>query len=345
MSPGSRDAFRADLCLVQTTTAAGVSKPRGKAALTAWNRWTAFCNSLELDPLLPTHNDPIPILQVFAHRYRTGQLSSSGRPVRARTVEDRVRQIGQAFSGMGAPDPRLNRFGTLDFRLQRQQKSYSKADPPPTRVKPIPLTLLMHAHALAVASHDTFRLATMDMAIIAFQCLMRPGEYAGLPNPRINECSLFRLQDVQLWIGEHRINILTCPLPDLSRATFISLTFTNQKSGVRGEIIGHDRSGHPQACPVCACGRRITHLRHHQAAPTTPLNAINSNHRWYYIVPSNLTTALQTSAALLGPSLGFLPQDISARSLRAGGAMALLCAQVDTDRIRLIGRWRSDEML
>jgi hypothetical protein len=25
--------------------------------------------------------------------------------------------------------------------------------------------------------------------------------------------------------------------------------------------------------------------------------------------------------------------------------MALLCAQVDTDIIRLIGRWRSDEML
>ena len=25
--------------------------------------------------------------------------------------------------------------------------------------------------------------------------------------------------------------------------------------------------------------------------------------------------------------------------------MALLCADVDTDRIRLLGRWRSDEML
>jgi hypothetical protein len=25
--------------------------------------------------------------------------------------------------------------------------------------------------------------------------------------------------------------------------------------------------------------------------------------------------------------------------------MALLCANVDTDRIRLLGRWRSDEML
>ena len=48
---------------------------------------------------------------------------------------------------------------------------------------------------------------------------------------------------------------------------------------------------------------------------------------------------------ILGPALGFLPTDISARSLRASGAMALLCAQVDSDVIRLLGRWRSDEML
>jgi hypothetical protein len=40
--------------------------------------------------------------------------------------------------------------------------------------------------------------------------------------------------------------------------------------------------------------------------------------------------------------LGFLAADISAHSLRATGAMALLsCAHIDTDIIRLVGRWRS----
>ena len=47
----------------------------------------------------------------------------------------------------------------------------------------------------------------------------------------------------------------------------------------------------------------------------------------------------------MGPDLGFLPQDISARCLQAAGATALLLARVDPDIIRLIGRWRSDEML
>ena len=36
---------------------------------------------------------------------------------------------------------------------------------------------------------------------------------------------------------------------------------------------------------------------------------------------------------------------LSAHSLRDSGTMALLCAQVDTDIIRPLGRWHSDEML
>ena len=59
----------------------------------------------------------------------------------------------------------------------------------------------------------------------------------------------------------------------------------------------------------------------------------------------NITDALRLTCTLMGPQYGFSHRDISARSLRASGAMALLCASVDTDIIRLIGRWRSDEML
>ena len=44
------------------------------------------------------------------------------------------------------------------------------------------------------------------------------------------------------------------------------------------------------------------------------------------------------------PDLGFAPKDITARSLRAGGAMALLCGQVDTNLICIVGRWHSDAM-
>ncbi|EJK61008.1 hypothetical protein THAOC_18563 [Thalassiosira oceanica] len=63
------------------------------------------------------------------------------------------------------------------------------------------------------------------------------------------------------------------------------------------------------------------------------------------VTPSVVTDTLRETVRSIGPSLGFLPEDVSARSLRAAGANALLFAKVDTDVIRLIGRWRSDEML
>jgi hypothetical protein len=54
---------------------------------------------------------------------------------------------------------------------------------------------------------------------------------------------------------------------------------------------------------------------------------------------------LRNGATALYLELGIDPLRISARSLRAGGVMALLCARVDPDIIRLVGRWRLDEML
>jgi hypothetical protein len=42
---------------------------------------------------------------------------------------------------------------------------------------------------------------------------------------------------------------------------------------------------------------------------------------------------------------GIDPEKLTAQSLRLGGATALLCAQIDRDTIKLIGRWKLDAML
>jgi hypothetical protein len=109
--------------------------------------------------------------------------------------------------------------------------------------------------------------------------------------------------------------------------------------------VGHGRSQHPVACPVLTLIRRVRHLRAHQAPPETPLHTFFQFGRTHHVLAADLTAALRLAAAELFPVLGIPPAEISARSLRAGGAMAMLCARVDTDTIRLIGRWRSDEML
>ena len=58
-----------------------------------------------------------------------------------------------------------------------------------------------------------------------------------------------------------------------------------------------------------------------------------------------VTKQLRLTVTAMGAIYGIQPHDISIRSLCSSGAKALLCARVDTDTIRLLGRWRSDEML
>ena len=60
---------------------------------------------------------------------------------------------------------------------------------------------------------------------------------------------------------------------------------------------------------------------------------------------AEITAALCAATTIIGPQVGFTPDNVSARSMQAGGAMALLMAHVDTDMIRLVGKWRSDAML
>mgnify|MGYP003541611443 CR=1 FL=1 len=53
----------------------------------------------------------IPVLCVFAQRYRSGLLASRGHPVRSKQVQEAVRSVATGFTRLGLVDPRLNCFG------------------------------------------------------------------------------------------------------------------------------------------------------------------------------------------------------------------------------------------
>jgi hypothetical protein len=248
------------------------------------------------------------------------------------------------MASVGAEDIRLNAQGKLTYRLQQQLKGYTRTDAPPTRVKPIPFTIVDHANRIAAAGADPMSHAIADVATIGFFFLLRPGEHT-LPSAQ-SDSKPFRLIDVNFLLGALSLNAATGDLERIKLAAFSTLTFTTQKNAVSGEIIGHARSGHNLTCPVLALIRRVCHLRLHNAAPTTQLCTVyRSLNDIAHVTPALLTAQLRCSAGALYPVLGFAPADISACALRAGGAMALLCAQVDTDIIKLVGRWKSDVML
>ena len=245
---------------------------------------------------------------------------------------------------MGTDDPRLNSAGKIDFRLGRMISAWKKEDPPSWRVKPIPIQVLRRIACIAqhLPSDSPTLAATTDMIIIAFFYLLRPGEYTDAPS----DTTPFTFQDVMLCLGPVRLNVLTCSDAELLAASSASLTFTTQKNGVENEVIRLGRSGDPFLCPVLAIARRIIHLRKHNAPGHTPLARVFlSNGRTASITPALITETLREAVKYIGYDLGFLPKEVSARSLRAGGATALLVGKVDPNIIQLIGRWRSDEML
>ncbi len=80
------------------------------------------------------------------------------------------------------------------------------------------------------------------------------------------------------------------------------------------------------------------------SAPTS-LYTYKDWNSWYHVKTSLLTRHMRHAASAIGASSGIKDSDISVRSLRMSGAMALLCARVGPNVIRLLGIWRSDEML
>ena len=58
-----------------------------------------------------------------------------------------------------------------------------------------------------------------------------------------------------------------------------------------------------------------------------------------------ISKTLKTDVGFCGTKLGFEAKNVSSHSLRTAGVMALLCSVVDSDIIKLIGSWYSNEIL
>jgi hypothetical protein len=185
------------------------------------------------------------------------------------------------------------------------------------------------------------------------RCVTSRAAAAGKPLPKndrehaapTEEIAPFHLVDIQFCVGVRCVSASVAADADPVHAPFVTCTFTTQNNCVRNKVIGLGRSGNPFCCPVASTASSVKHLREHLAPPTAPLCTCCRDGGPSFVTSTDVTITLRASVTALGPQLGFLASEVSARSLRAAGAMALLCAHVDTDTIRLLGRWRSDVML
>lgn len=328
--------------VVQSTTAAGNVK-RARTGVRQYERFHDFCASFNISTAdFLAYEDHFPFLSAYAFQYRCGELAPGGSAVKSRTAEDAVRLISQTFQMLGLGDPRTDpATRRMDSRWTRLWKDWKHYDDPPKRVKPIPLGILLEAQRLADESGSIALQATARMMWVAFFFLCRPGEYCAT----VDGNHFFRLCDVALKFGSHVLDLERAPDAELRAAAYAELEFTDQKNHNRGEKVGQYDSGHASASATKAIAEQVIHLRNNGASNDAPLCSYMHNDQWYLVTPPMLTNLLRQAASRVGHKYGIAPADISARSMRASGAMALLCANVAPTTIKLLGRWQSDTML
>ena len=352
-APAQTNLFATDLSAALQLASTATTSKQQKASNKIFGLWESFCQehgrTSTLDGL--SQDDKIAHLLVFGLRYRQGGQKS--KPVRAETVLAALAAVGQGTSHLGQHDPRhIPGSDKLHPLLADFRRAMQREDDPASRSYPVNLTILRQIPQVLDFSDRTYghmERALFDLIIVAYFWLLRPAEYLRATDQEARS-QAFRLCDIS-FTYKGRLTAATDislnELKDTNGLEASSLTFTDQKNAVKGECIYHSTTNDPTFCPTKSLARIVHHLRKYKAKPDTPLymQCNPTDKTWCELSSKQVTTALRLAAESVKHATGIAPRLISTRSLRPGGATALLCANVDRDAIMLLGRWKSDAML
>ena len=245
--------------------------PVFKKDATTWRQWRRSYSWLKISPDLKDIKDPIPFLQIFAEHIRARLLFAQGQPTKKQSVEQYLCSISQIFVSVGANNSRHNQVGELDFLLWFQLASYQNRDYSPTIVRPLPVSVIQDLDTAAQGTTPR-NIVISNLTWIDLFFLLWPGKYCR--GGTDTDQHLFRLKDVQFFNVQQPYNSVTASNAMLAQADFVSLLFTTQKNGVKGESIRQGCTGHPQGCPVAAMFSQVVYLWRHGVTSETLLSSL-----------------------------------------------------------------------
>jgi hypothetical protein len=198
------------------------------------------------------------------------------------------------------------------------------------------------AHAV---THDTPAAIIAELAIVAFFFAMRSCECTTTPTPgKTKTISLagivFRDQDKRIVPHES---------PAIATAEYVSLTFEDQKNNEKNDTRSQRRTADRVLCPVRRAASLVARIRRLVSHPTTSttINTILVAGSTLALSQEYLRDRLRVTCTALGgrDTFGYSASDIGTKSLRSGAAMALFLMNHSTERIMLLGRWKSAAFL
>ena len=136
----------------------------------------------------------------------------------------------------------------------------------------------------------------------------------------------------------------------LKLAAFVWVLFEDQKNRLKCDAQTQARTKDPRLCPVLRLGRTVKQVRkfvfnHNKDTPLCTFH--ERKRRCCYINQKFCQDFLRKVCRIHGgvKRFGFHPEEIGNRSIRSGAAMALFLNDVLSDKIMILGRWKSKAFL
>ena len=335
---------------------------RHESADRVWRRWLGFCrqSGFGSDPYLTLLSvlERELLVKGFLQHYRSTTWDPAGHATGVRKLPLGGSTIRQAASHLGAAfrqhfrDSPLHVQGSSHLRpfARALLKSFENIDAPKRQQRAVTPKLLRAMFELSGASvpitRDTATAVIAEHAIVAYFFAMRSCEITHTATP--GRTKIIRLRGVLFRDAQHR----EIPHDDptgLALAERVTITFEDQKNGLRMDRRTHQRTADPVLCPV----RRLASLieRMYRRVPRTnrdsAINTVFLSSRVSFITSDSLRKFMRSTCSLLGgeTTFGFHATDIGTKSLRSGAAMSLFLTGHSVHKIMILGRWSSDAFL
>jgi hypothetical protein len=222
-------------------------------------------------------------------------------------------------------------------------------DPPPQRQKAITPKLLKAMFHLAGVglplTNDTTMSVTAELAVMAFFYAMRSCEFTSTPKP--GRTKIINLAGIHF--RDKHNQTIPHSNPQLSNAARVTITFENQKNGMKNDRRTHQRTNDEIMCPVRRLASLVQRILRTVPFPTgaTSINTYSTPTGTNHLTSTQLRTTMRSVCTLGGgeTTFGFTAKDIGTRSIRSGAAMSLFLMNHSVAKIMILGRWSSDAFL
>jgi hypothetical protein len=325
-----------------------------------WRRWKSYCvlAGVADDPFLValSYETKHLLVRSFFGLYRDAKWSLSGKlegrhkePLVSGTIKTAASCLAAAFWNDFQPSPIHIKGGThFHPGIKALFKAFDNVDPPTKRQKAITPKLLRKL--LEASQHsaiiDTAPAVVADLVIGAFFFAMRACEYTKPRSAGRTKCIdlagiVFRTKNNAV-IAHDNPRLLEL-------AEYVTITFVNQKNGIKMDSRTQRRTKDPILCPVIRYAIQVQRILRTvpDASGSTTINTIATKGKAGLITSTYVLQILRATCSSFGGKaiFGFNQAEIGNKSIRSGAAMALFINDVPTAKIMILGRWSSDAFL